>query len=322
MGLTIKTSKEQEERFVYNYTVLKLTQTESAEKAGIASRGPIRRILKDRNIPIRGLRDGKVKNPINKQFFKRINTIDRAYIYGFICADGCNDGRGVKITLERKDRYLLEKIKKTLNHTLPIKDFQKPLENEKIGQYSLLQIMSMEISEDLTKLGCIRNKNTKLSFDCIEKVPPKLKNHFLRGYFDGDGCISIPLAKVKKWYVQHGNISFAGTTEFCKGLQKYLKEVVGISTNFSARKHSANSAAISACGRIRIKNFYDYLYNNCGEWYLKRKKDKFEEYFRLMRIDFSVRGIDISKIPKKTTPPKFIGQEEKDDEKPLTNDPT
>jgi hypothetical protein len=40
---------------------------------------------------------------------------------------------------------------------------------------------------DLTRLGAVKNKSLILEFP--QFITPKLLSHFIRGYFDGDGCI-------------------------------------------------------------------------------------------------------------------------------------
>ena len=43
---------------------------------------------------------------------------------------------------------------------------------------------------DLIKQGCVPRKSLILTFPNTNQVPENLINHFIRGYFDGDGSIS------------------------------------------------------------------------------------------------------------------------------------
>ena len=53
---------------------------------------------------------------INKDLFDIIDTQEKAYLLGFIYADGCNssDGRCIKIEVATPDRDILEKISKLI----------------------------------------------------------------------------------------------------------------------------------------------------------------------------------------------------------------
>lgn len=43
--------------------------------------------------------------------------------------------------------------------------------------------------KDISTLGAIKNKSLTLTFPSDDIVPKKFKRDFIRGYFDGDGCI-------------------------------------------------------------------------------------------------------------------------------------
>lgn len=54
-----------------------------------------------------------------------------------------------------------------------------------------LTITNKKIAKDLIKCGCIPNKSLVLKFPDERIFASKdLIRHFIRGYFDGDGCIS------------------------------------------------------------------------------------------------------------------------------------
>ena len=66
----------------------------------------------------------------NEKFFDEINTIEKAYWLGFICADGSilNHSKVTKslqmrINIHEKDDYLLEEFKKDIEGNVPIRYF-------------------------------------------------------------------------------------------------------------------------------------------------------------------------------------------------------
>ena len=54
---------------------------------------------------------------------------------------------------------------------------------------AVLEINSTKIASDIKKLGCIKNKTLQLQFPTESQVPRKFQYAFIRGYFDGDGCV-------------------------------------------------------------------------------------------------------------------------------------
>lgn len=63
------------------------------------------------------------------------------------------------------------------------------IQNSNNKDKSTVNFSSLSLCKDLTKLGAKRNKSLTLEFPSDEIVPKKYKHHFIRGYFDGDGCI-------------------------------------------------------------------------------------------------------------------------------------
>ena len=70
---------------------------------------------------------GKRIYKVNTSFFNCINTEEKAYILGFICADGHIARDRLNITVAIKDIDILVKIKKALNSEHPIKEVYKKI---------------------------------------------------------------------------------------------------------------------------------------------------------------------------------------------------
>jgi hypothetical protein len=62
---------------------------------------------------------------VNQEFFDEINTEEKAYILGFICADGHIQPDRLHIGVASKDVDILYKIRKALNSNHPIKEVIK-----------------------------------------------------------------------------------------------------------------------------------------------------------------------------------------------------
>lgn len=161
----------------------------------------------------------------NENYFSEPNTIN-SYWAGFIAADGSissvqtsrGEVRGLKIQLSAKDKSHLELFKEHIEYTGNIlnvevkhknlKHFQTKRMNGKIYKSVMLQFCNKQICKDLERNFCISKRKS------LTMIPPKhltLENSlaFIKGYSDGDGCISI-YKKRKKQYLSW---SIAGTYE-------------------------------------------------------------------------------------------------------------
>ncbi len=205
--------------------------------------------LKRMEIKIRGFSEYR-KYSINKDFFKVIDTEEKAYILGFLYADGYNQvtKKQVRLTLQRRDEDVLKKINKALKHT-------KPLYILKDNTVIDLSINSKDISLDLEKLGCVQNKTFKITFP-FEYMSEDLYRHFIRGYFDGDGCVSIN---------KHNNyndvqMNITGNEIFINQLQDLLISKLNI--NKTKLQKRFNSFSMFYHGRNVCFKILDYLYKD------------------------------------------------------------
>lgn len=118
-------------------------------------------------------------------------------------------------------------------------------------------------------------------------------SHFIRGYFDGDGCVWNGKRKkmiVKDTSRKEGyreriihNVKFhiTGCYDFINDLQNFLVTELGFKKtklNFSKAKETRHICTMEYSGRKQLKKFYDYIYQN-ATIYGERKKLKFEEIF-------------------------------------------
>ena len=208
---------------------------------------------------------------VDKFFFEEINTEEKAYILGFICADGHIDTTNYRIVIALKDTdfELLEHIREAMHSTHPIKrgiekdNPYKKTDNKKLHQCSI-SINSKDLVKSLIKMGLSGNKTYSLNSSIIKYVPEDLIRHFLRGYFDGDGCIS--------WDKRYkcGNkstIHVAGNLEF---LECTFNKYFPTKCNIKLYKKSAQCYDYTIQDKRQVLKFLAYLYND-AKIYLKRK---------------------------------------------------
>ena len=196
---------------------------------------------------------------LDVSFFSKIDTEEKAYWLGFLFADGYNDeltGK-MELTLGEQDLKHLELFKETLGSGNKIG--KKIIDNKYIAYR--LSFSSVEMSADLARHGCVKAKSLILEFP--RTVPKKLTHHFIRGYFDGDGCMFVsdkePFACA---------VSLVGTESF---LIDTINEM-GLKKNKINTKGKACSVIYG--GRQQCKRIENYLYKE-ATIYLERKKQKF-----------------------------------------------
>lgn len=158
---------------------------------------------------------------INKQnergtkhsLFKNIDSEEKAYWLGFLFADGNvhSTTNQITICLKIADYSHLEKFKKFIgaNNRIYINDKTKSCR---------YQFFSKEMKLDLINLGCIPKKSLTLEFPT--KIPKHLITYFIRGYFDGDGCLTYyKKSKSKICDLVIPCIKILGTSDLLNGIK-------------------------------------------------------------------------------------------------------
>lgn len=226
----------------------------------------IARILKRNNVQLRDPSHRKRKYTLNENYFDEVDTPDKAYILGLLYADGCNYKNSINITLQEKDKLILDEIKEKLGSNIPLY-YRKLNEQNKNHQnvYSLT-FTNQHLARRLRELGMLQRKSLILTFP--EWLDKSLYSHFIRGYFDGDGCFC-------------GNmISIASTEQFCKHLQDVCLKELNITTYVKDVYDRENSPTkiFYVYGKNKVKKFLDYIYEDAN-MYIQRKYEHYIERF-------------------------------------------
>lgn len=205
------------------------------------------------------------KHFFDTNYFKKIDSEEKAYWLGFLYADGCVIEKGVLIlALQERDKGHLEKFKKSLNANTTKLEYCKNTKSYR------LSFSSVELVNDLVNVGCVAKKSLILEFPNYDQVPQYLTHHFMRGYFDGDGCISIS----KK---SNSCFSLLGTPKFLDEYERHLLLNIGRNKpNKRSHQDSWNDQTeqVQYGGKKQIKRIFEYLYKDATV-YLERKYNKF-----------------------------------------------
>lgn len=216
-----------------------------------------------------------MRNDYNEDFFEKIDSEEKAYWLGFICADGYINKRGntVGICLDKSDEDHLKKFLRCLKSDENRLNYRTGRfdENYKITEKVTTELYSRKMSKDLSNLGITIDKSKTLGKINVSK---DLINHFIRGYFDGDGCVfeSFMKSKKEKPYYSPG-FTFVGTKEFLTFINKFLPFQI---KNLIHDKRTKGSYTLYIRSQKRFKIVEQFLYNN-SSIYLDRKKEKCEK---------------------------------------------
>jgi hypothetical protein len=221
----------------------------------------------------------------NENFFGKYNALS-CYWAGFIAADGCISTRKnqkdkfLTINLQIKDRIHLKNFIKHINgYRLKIIERNSTI-NNKIFKYCSVILYNNKIVSDLkNNFNIIERKTLKLQFP---DIPIKYYLDFIRGYIDGDGCLS--LHKDRQSIVLH--LSFVGNESFIKRIGEIINKKYSFSiykNDLCCIKYNFHNS-IKACQKI---------YFPINKFCLDRKRKK---YFDLIE---SITNIQKSRINKK-----------------------
>jgi len=202
------------------------------------------------------------KHKLDEYYFCQIDSEGKAYWLGFLYADGNVSANSkfwyrLSVGLQKRDRNHLAKLLKSLNASYSIGEYS--IRNKYL--VSSINIYSKQLILDLIKQGCVPKKSLIIKFP---NLSPKLIRHFIRGYFDGDGCISG----------NHMSIC-SGSRKFLATLQNHLVSFTRIPKGTISKVKNSPCYYFQYVGK-HLSKIYKYMYAG-GTIYLERKHLKFME---------------------------------------------
>lgn len=214
----------------------------------------------------------------DENFFKTW-TSDMAYVLGFFAADGYmihhkNGGRYV--CFEITDLELLILIKNALAPQNKISVRNRPTPWKKLYK---LQIGSKAMYTDLISLGFTDRKSLILGFP---EIPQIYLRDFVRGYFDGDGCIHFGKYWRKdrrEWKLQLSVHFISGSRKFLEELWKQLKPIV--TGGHISKKKGGYELVFGQHDSVAL---FHFMYDNSSELFLERKYKKFKNAFQELNL--------------------------------------
>jgi hypothetical protein len=217
---------------------------------------------------------------LNKDYFDIINTEAKAYILGFIFADGSiyrsksKNSYCLEIGLHKKDVDVIKLIRDEISPSQKIY-YKKDA--------CILNIASKYLCESLLhgfNLKLNKSHEIYLNFN-INKIPIELQRHFIRGFFDGDGHVGTTNSKYflkrKNTLREKIKVCRFGFTSSHVLFLDYLINVftpMGFKSRLYNRDKYTNNLHFNL-NKKNIKVIYNFFYEN-SNYFLLRKKISFE----------------------------------------------
>lgn len=192
----------------------------------------------------------------NESYFSSIDNPHKAYLLGFITADGAIVNDILSIEVHKDDVDVLKFAKDQINPAATLTATRNCFK---------VTFGAKALSRDLAQFGIIQNKSKLLKKVPIDYIPKNLLPFYFRGLIDGDGCIH-----------KDGRISiYSGSKDFIQSVQDTLIQETGV----KRLKIYCGTTFFIAWNSKEDKNkLFHYLYDDLETtFYYKRKYDRFNQ---------------------------------------------
>ena len=221
---------------------------------------------------------------IDKKYFVEINSKIKAYILGFLYADGClsikTNGTKQVIVDQLEDEELF--LRNILHEIKPNGNIIKSGHDNMIR----IAIQDNDICSDLERYGIISHKGTLADFSHIfELVDDAYIKDVIRGVFEGDGHIHV--CYNDDGIINDARFEIAGTLSTCKQIQYYLVNKLGLK-EVNIQHNGNQSYKFGYSGRVQVTKIIEWLYEDIDVNFLHSKKARvvfelipqFKEYYK------------------------------------------
>lgn len=222
--------------------------------------------LKARRLDLERPYKFKMQSGTNHYFFDH-HSKESAYVLGLICADGSMNRTTSRIEISTKlsDIKMLNNIRNLICPGKRI--YTKNRCGGFIGgdsKYAQLDICSRYLYNKVKDFGIYPNKSTTMMFP---KIPEIYMSHFIRGYFDGDGCIYFNENNKNKHLIY-----FCGSLPFLTSVGENITRELLISSKKMVRDGEIFRTTYYSCEARKI---CDWMYSDSDNLRLDRKYNVF-----------------------------------------------
>lgn len=260
------------------------------------------------------------KRRIRHDFFKSIRTELQAYLLGFYAADGSSNEKRktMRICLQEQDSEIVYLFKDIISPDARLYTIAPRIVTGRNGMKVQghkafgVDITSSILVQDLVQLGYGYNKSHKSLH--LPNISENLIRHFIRGYFDGDGCITGWLALEKGKAAR-----FRYKFDICGKTESLLDEIINFLSihNIKVNKNYLkrdDMYRISSSSKKEVEKIFNFLYKD-AHFYLSRKFNKFNYYVNteVNQLIADHRNAQEVNASESNNPPKSVEHPSKDE---------
>lgn len=260
------------------------------------------------------------KRRVRHNFFKNITTELQAYLLGFYASDGSSDEKRktLRICLQQRDSEIVYLFKDSISSDARLYSVAPRIVTGRNGvkvqghEAFGVDITSTILIQDLVNLGYGYNKSHAELH--LPNINPILIRHFIRGYFDGDGCITGGVCKEKgksdrfRRYFQIDS----KTNSILLEIQKFFSDHdIKINLNYIKRD---DMYRIVTSSKREVEKIYHLLYDD-SYFYLSRKFNKFSHYVNTEDLQLIAEACNAQEVNvnESNNPPKSSEHLNKDE---------
>lgn len=221
------------------------------------------------------LNDLNIHKKRGKFDFNVIDTKEKAYVLGFILADGhIDNNNGVSIAVAKADAEVVEFIGNIVDSRVCVDNKYLP-DKRHFPHAGITKHIS-----DITKFTGGRLKEERH----YPRVRDDVERYLLQGLFDADGCITWGVRKDKKRIWQ--KVSFTSQYNILRGVQQYLTNKLSISTVLRPKSQNEKCFVLEFCNKANVLKFLNHIYPDDSFIILNRKYVK----YNALRLELEDNG--------------------------------
>lgn len=261
-------SLEEKEKIIKYYYDNPDKQVKEINKIFKLTKRAMNNLFKEFNISSRR----KNRYTLNEYFFDIIDSELKAYLLGYLFADGFvgdENYNNIVFSQKKEDAEAVELLKKSIEYTGNLRTFKPRISsfNNSSDQVAI-NFSSMHMANTLRNCGLSK----KEFYDKFPKLNNVLMRHFIRGFFDGDGSITLTRSTYKDKIYYGGAFNIIINKKLVNSFLNLFNEI-----HFTIDQSKTDYMVYLKCNSKKsIKLIYNYFYKD-SKYFLSRKKKKFDE---------------------------------------------
>lgn len=214
----------------------------------------------------------KNRYTLNEHFFDSIDNELKAYLLGYLFADGFvgdEEYNNIVFSQKKDDMEAVELFKESIEYTGELRIFEPGKASFKNSQdHAVVNFSSEYMANKLRNYGLSK----KESYKSLPKIDNNLLRHFIRGFFDGDGSITLTKSHYKDKVYYSGALDIIVNKNLVDFFLNLFSDI-----HFTIDQSKTDYMVYLKChSKKGVKFFYDYFYKD-SKYFLSRKKRKFDE---------------------------------------------